>query len=174
MVNFRTLKQLVSGTPTGDDAVALARRLGLWTSSVHDRDHERRPFVSKFSDLTPNDVSDELAYWTAEFGRLAELRGFLLGQREVLKQLAKSTRASARATKRRAYLSSEAKKVPTVGALNDEVEEDDDVKEVDQLAVAVEVALAHVESSRDATTQYITSLSRQISFLDAQMKGRLY
>ena len=170
--------QAMERLPQGRAAVDLARKMGLWTTISHREVAERKRFPSKLSDMGPNELSDEHAHWAADFGRLVELAGALNAQMQYLKLTSKRARAAARSRVRRERLEAPegqpAPKQPTVAELNDLAEEDPAVMDVDAQIAMVEMLLAHVNATREATTQYLASLSREISFRDAQMKARLY
>jgi len=166
----KSLDQALARTRTGTDAVALADRLGLWTSSVHSRTQQRPVFPGTLSELTPAQLSDLYATWTAEFGRITELCGVLSGQEAVLKILLKSAQASARARIRRA--SPDAKFTTT--QLADSADEDPAVSDLCEQQAILAVLTAHAQAAREATQQYLTTISREIAFRDAQLKARVY
>ncbi len=166
--------QLLAKTPNGTDAVALARRLGLWTTSAHDTPGERPVFPRHLATLSPPEISDEMAKWTAEFGRITELLGALTGQREQLKIRAKAVRAEVRSNIRKTYRASDDGKVPTATVIADEAEEHPSVVDVEEKLALVELLIAHTQAAKEATTQFITTLSREITLRDAQIRGKLY
>lgn len=167
----RSLSSAMARTPSGTDAVELARRLGIWTTEAHRAPTERRRFPAKLSDLGPHQLADESAWWTSEFGRIVEMLGAINGQREVLKVTGKRARAAARGRLRRGL--AEGEKI-TATALNDQAEEDPAVIDVEDRGALLEVLCASVTASKEATTQYLTSISREISHREAQMKNRMY
>lgn len=168
--NVKTLQQALERTPNGVDAVALATKLGIWTAESHKATPQRKAFPSNVAALGPNELSDLMAYWTSEFGRINELAGVLVGQRELLKLKGKAARAAARSRLRREKSNEKLSST----ALNDAAEEDAAVLEADERLQVVEVLLAQIQAAKEATQQYIASASREISYRDAQMKARMY
>lgn len=173
-----SFSQAMERLPQGRAAVELARRLGAWTASVHQDVPPRRAFKPKLSDLSMSQLSDEHGFWAADYGRLVELAGALNAQLVYLKLASKQARSAARARARRqrneAAEGQAKQKAPTVAELNDLADEDPSVVDVDAQVALVEMLLAHVSASREATMQYLTSLSREISFRDSQLKAKLY
>jgi len=167
----KDLKGALSRTRNGADTVKLAGKLGLWTEELHDAQLRRQAFPKQLSDLTPSQLSDLYSAWTAEFGRVLELCGALDGQNALLKVQAKSAEASARARARRAASD---QKALTQQALSDLAAESPEVQDVHGQQALVAVLSAHAQAAREATAQYLATISREISFLDAQMKARIY
>jgi hypothetical protein len=172
LTGVKSLNQALARTRNGTAAVELANRLGLWTEPVHQRRQERPAFPATLSDLTPSQISDLYAAWTAEFGRILELRGAIEGQEGLLRIQLKSAQASARARLRRAV--AEGEKSPSKDTLNDQVDEDPVVIDLVEQLGLLAVLAAHADAAKDATTQYLATISREISFRDAQMKARIY
>lgn len=174
----RSFGQAMERLTQGPAALELARRMGVWTSEAHRSVPERRAFKARLSALGPSELSDEHGYWAADFGRLVEMAGALNAQLHLLRLESRRARASARARIRRERSQrvegQPAPKAPTIAELNDLAEEDLSVEDVDTRTTLVEMLLAHVNASREATTQYLSSLSREISFRDSQMKAKLY
>ena len=174
----RTLPQVLARTPNGTDAVELAKRLGLWTGAAHEEIRPRRRFPANLADLTPPQLSNEVAHWTADFGRLTELVGALGGQRNQLRIRAKAVRAEARSKIRRRYADAaaadKAAKMPTASAVTDEAEEDPAVIDVEERLSVVELLLEQTQAAKEATAQFLATLSREISFRGDQMRGRIY
>lgn len=168
----RSLTQVLERTPNGNDMVVLATKLGIWTAAAHNTVTERRPFPKNLSDMGPNELTNLLAEWTSEFGRITELVGLLNGQKEQLKIRGKSLRAAARSRLRRDHPKDEKPLAST--ALNDAAEEDTGVLENDERIALVELLLASATATKEATQQYIGSISREIAYRDAQMKARMY
>ena len=167
----KTLDQALARTRTGVDAVKLAERLGLWSTTAHGRANQRPDFPTRISELTPAQLSDQFAIWTAEFGRITELTGVLSGQESMLKLHLKAAQAAARARIRRA--AAEGEKF-TATALSDAADEDPAVADlIDQQGLLV-VLTAHASAAKEATQQYLTTISREIAFRDAQLKARVY
>lgn len=169
--DLRTIKAALSRLPNGAPAVDLAARLGLWTSSSHAAPVERKAFPSNVAALDAVSLTNEMGYWTSEFGRIAEINGALSGQRELNKLRLKSARAAARARVRR---STPATEKLTVAQINDRAEEDTAVTELDEQAGIIELLSAHARAAQEATTQYINTLSREITWRTAHMSTRSF
>lgn len=172
LTGVKSLNQALARTRNGTAAVELAARLGLWTEPAHQRRQARPEFPTKLSDLTPSQVTDLYAQWTAEFGRILELRGAVAGQEALLRIQLKSAQAAARGRIRRAVPAEE--KVPTAATLNDQVDEDPVVLDLIEQLGLLSVLSAHSDAAKEATAQYLATISREISFRDAQMKARIY
>lgn len=169
---IKNLSQVLSRTKNGAAAVDLMNNLGLWTQAAHDRKNVRGEFPQKISDLTPSQLSDLYSKWTADFGRIVELCGIISGQENLLRIQSKSAQAATRARIRRG-VTGEAKQ-PTSAALNDMVDEDPAVLDLLEQHSLVVVLSAHLVATKEATSQYLASISREISFRDSQMKARVY
>jgi hypothetical protein len=169
--HIRSLNAALAKLPTGTDAVELAKKLGLWTTAAHMAVVERQVFKSNLSALNPDQISDEAGLWTAEFGRITELGGVLIGQREQLKVRARAARAEARSRARAAH--KDVKPLPAT-AVNDQAEEDPAVIDQEERLALVETLLASTNAAKEVTQQYLATLSREISFRDAQLKARIY
>lgn len=172
LTGVKSLNAALARTRNGAAAVELATRLGIWTSAAHQRKQERAAFPSQLSDLTPSQVTDLYAAWTAEFGRILELRGAVAGQESLIRIQLKSAQAAARARIRRGLATDE--KAPSSAALNDQVDEDPAVLELIEQLGLLAVLSAHADAAKEATGQYLATISREISFRDAQMKARIY
>jgi hypothetical protein len=168
--NTTALDEVVSKLPTGRETLAISTKIGLWTAEYHKAEVKRRKFPENVSALGPNQLSDQLAYWTSEFGRITELIGFLNGQREIAKLRLKSAKARSRSKVREERKSEKL----TSTALNDIAEEDSMVLEIEEGMGTIEVLLAQVSATKEATAQYLASISREISYRDAQMKAKIY
>jgi len=169
--NIRSLSAALDRLPTGTDVVELAKRLGLWTTQAHMSVAERPLFKANLADLTHAQISNEAGRWTADFGRITELYGVLIGQREQIKVRLKLARAEARTRVRAAHTET---KALTVAAINDQAEEDPAVLDEEQRLALVETLLAQVSATREISQQYLATLSREISLRDAQLKAKLY
>ena len=168
----KTLEQAMARTKNGPAAIELARRMGLWTESAHAQNRTRASFPPALSDLTPAQLSDLNATWTGEFGRILEVYGAVEAQIALTKLQIKRAQASARARAARAQ--EPGAKAMTQSALNDLAEEDAGVIDLqDQLGLLM-VLESHVSAAKEATDRYLASISREISFRDAQMKARIY
>lgn len=172
VAGVRSLTHALERTPNGNDVMALATKLGLWSPEMHAGDVTRPAFPKQFSTYGPDELSNLLAQWSSEYGRLLELMGLLNGQKEQLKIKGKSLRASARSRIRKEHPKDERPLSST--ALNDAAEDDPGVLENDERLTLVEVLLASTSAAREATAQYIASISREIAYRDAQMKARMY
>lgn len=175
----KSLASALERTPNGRDAVALATRLGIWTVGAHNNVDERPAFPRNVSEVDADGLSNLLSAWTSEYGRITELVGALNGQIAQLKIRAKGARAAARSRIRKEYAKDlegdgKAVKLPSSTALNDEAEEDPAVIDIDQRLALVELLHAHASAAKEATSQYLASISREIAYRDAQMKARMY
>jgi len=172
LTGVKSLNQVLSRVKNGVASVELANRLGLWTEPAHTRKNSRPEFPVKLSDLTPQQLSDLYSAWTGEFGRIVELCGTINGQEALLRIQLKSAQASARARIRRNL--QEGERAPSQGALNDQVDEDPAVVDLIEQSGLLLVVGAHATAAKEATAQYLATISREISFRDAQMKARIY
>jgi hypothetical protein len=157
--------------PFDDDARALigvAGRLGAWSPALH-TDAVRRPMRHRLSELGPDELSCELGWWSSEYGRLCEVSGVLTAQSERLRLEARTARAQARNRIRTATT-----KTLSATAVNDQAEDDPVVLDADRRLCDTDALRHTVEAARDATDRYLSSLSREIAFRDAQMRARLY
>lgn len=168
---IKSLAQALGRTKNGEAAVELARRLGLWTQQAHAETQVRRQFEKKLSELTPGQLSDLYAYWTGEFGRILELCGAISGQEDLLKIQLRGAQAAARARLRRAV--PEGQKALTSTQLADQAEEDSTVIDLQDQMGLIAVLKAHANAGKEATQQYLATISREIAFRDAQMKARI-
>lgn len=170
----RNLKTVLSKTPNGSDASELMRKLGLWTYASHMRDHERPEFLKNLGTADDLSISTQLGIWTSEYGRITELHGAFVGQKEQVKLQLKGATAEARVRIRRKNREGENPKSMAAAELNDLVESDPQVMEIlDKLAI-LELILAQTAATKEATAQYIATISREISFRDAQAKSKNY
>lgn len=172
LTGVKTLNQALARTRNGVAAVELATRLGLWTETLHSRREGRREFPGKLSDLTPGELTDLYSTWTSELGRLMELCGAITGQEALLKIQLKSAIAAARGRIRRN--NAEEGKTLTQKGLEELVEEDPSVLDLVEQTGLLSLLGAHANAAREATGQYLNTISREISFRDAQMKARIY
>jgi hypothetical protein len=172
LAGLKSLNQALARTRNGVAAVELAAKLGLWSTEAHRDPAVRPPYKRDLSQLTHTQVSDLYAQWTGEFGRITELCGAIAGQEALLRIQTKSAQASARSRIRRAQ-PAEAKPLPAQ-TLADMADEDAGVVDLLEQNGLLAVLAAHAGAAKEATAQYIASLSREISFRDAQMKARIY
>lgn len=181
------LNDVISALPDGKSFETLCRNMGIWSAALHRHTGERAAFPSNLATLTPEDISNELGTWTSEFGRLAELLGALSAHRERLRIGLKSATARARSNARKAAAeagvvegedtgarSALKPKNITAGELSDLAEEDPTVIEVNDKLVVVEMMYIQIGAVKEATAQYLASISREIAYRDAQMKARIY
>lgn len=168
----KSLTQALSRTRNGLAAVELATKLGLWSADAHRDPAVRPPYTRDLSQLTHTQISDLYAQWTGEFGRITELCGAISGQESLLRIQIKSAQASARSRIRRAQ-AADAKPFPAQ-TLADMADEDSTVVDLLEQNGLLAVLSAHASSAKEATAQYLSSLSREIAFRDAQMKARIY
>jgi hypothetical protein len=167
---IRTLDQAMARTRNGAAAIELSTKLGLWTSSAHAATQVRAPFPFQLSELTPGQLSDLYARWTAEFGRVAELLGAINGQEQLLKIQLKSAQAAARARIRRANPDIKY----TQGQLADLSDEEQSVIDLVEQQGLLGVLSAQASAAKEVNLQYLNTISREISFRDAQLKARVY
>ena len=151
--------------------VDIASSFGLWTDSVHNNPSKRPVFPSKLSDLTPSQLTDLYSLWTFEYGRIVEICGAIDGQDGLLKVKIKSAQAACRSRTRRE--SSTSSKL-TQSTLNDISDEDPKVIALTEQQSFLLVLGAQARAAKEATEQYLTTISREIAFRDAQMKARIY
>ena len=178
---MRSLNNVLQRLPDGEQALALVRRMGLWSPRVHDPSDGRvRTFPTNYSALQGTRLSDECAYWQSEAFRATELCGLLEGQRVKLVTEGKSLRAATRAKLRRkhredaAAAGQDAKvKDPSATQLNDEVEESADVQQLDATVGMLLVVLESAKAYKEACLNGCASLSREISLRQAMMNARL-
>jgi hypothetical protein len=169
---LKSLTQALARTRNGLAAVELATKLGLWSAEAH-RDPSVRPsYTRDLSQLTHTQLSDLYGQWTGEFGRITELCGAIAGQEALLRIQIKSAQASARSRIRRAH-PADAKPLPAQ-TLADMADEEPTVVDLLEQNGLLSVLSAHAGAAKEATAQYIASLSREIAFRDAQMKARIY
>jgi hypothetical protein len=171
LTGIKSLAQALARTKNGEAAVELARRLGVWTQDAHAATEVRRPFARNLSEMTPSQITDLYAYWTSEYGRIIELCGAINAQDTLLKIQLRSAQASARARIRRTV--PEGGKTLTAAQLTDQAEEDSQVIDLSDQTALVAVLKAHADAAKEATQQYLATISREISFRDAQMKARI-
>lgn len=169
--DVRDLRGALSRLKNGAGAVELAERMGLWTDELHASSSRRAAFPREMSSLTPSQLTDLYSSWTAEFGRVLEVCGALDGQAALVKVQVRSAEASVRARLRRADTSG---KALTQQALSDASAEAPEVRDLYEQQALIALLLAHAEAAREATAQYLATISREIAFRDAQMKARIY
>lgn len=176
-LNFRNLKsvgQLLERLPNGSSSVELYKRLGLWTTRAHEVTIERIPFPNNLADLDERGLTRLYGSWTAEYGRIVELCGVLTGQDQVLKIRIKSATAKAKVRIRNEREAEEGLKPLSASDLKDAAEEDTHVLELNETACLLVMAQASANAAKHATEQYLSTISREISFRDGQMKARIY
>lgn len=167
---INTLTQALERIPQGRDAYELSRRLGLVTPE-YAHPEERDRFPAKFSELSPDQLSDLNAYWLSESGRLTELVGSLAGHLKLLGLQEKAARAAAR-SRARANVEEGARK-PTQSELNDLAEEDESVIDLIEKLAYIELLHAQVKATLDATRKYLDGIDKEIILRTSQMKARL-
>lgn len=178
-----SMTALLQRLPQGTSARELARRLGLWSVTMHEQVLSRRAiFPSEFSRLSEQDLSDTNAYWLSEVFRATEIVGLLEGQRIMLTMESKSKRASTRARIRRAHRDAQVAaaengktvpKDPSSTQLADEVEEDQNVQDQDATLAMLAVVLESAKAYKDGCLAATAGISREISFRQAQMGARI-
>ena len=169
---LKSLSQTLARTRNGLAAVELATKLGLWSAEAH-RDPAVRPsYARDLSQLTHTQLSDLYGTWTGEFGRITELCGAIAGQEALLRIQIKSAQAAARSRIRRGQ-PADARPLASQ-TLTDMADEDPVVVDLLEQNGLLAVLAAHSGAAKEATAQYLSSLSREIAFRDAQMKARIY
>lgn len=171
--DLRSVHQVLERTPLGEGIAELAERIGLVTEQIHRSSVVRKKFQANVSKLSAPQLSDEQSYWASEYGRIVELLGILQGQEKYLGLKSKAARAAARARLRRNAEEEPAAKT-TSAQINDAAEEDPVVRELDERAAIVNILLASAAAAKEATTIYLQTLSREITFRCAQMDSRLH
>ena len=101
-----------------------------------------------------------------------ELCGAITGQEALLKIQLKSAIAAARGRIRRN--NAEEGKTLTQKGLEELVAGDPSVLDLVEQTGLLSLLGAHANAAREATGQYLNTISREISFRDAQMKARIY
>lgn len=172
LAGVKNLEQALARTKNGVAAVELAKRMGIWTDSAHSAPRVRPQFPGQISSLTLPQLSDLYAEWTGEFGRIVELCGVLDGQESLLKIQTKTAQSAARARILRAL--PENTKTPSAQALTDMTEDDPTVRDLFEQSGLLAVLKAHAGAAKEATAQYLTTISREISFRQAQLQARIY
>jgi len=172
LTGLKSLNQALARTKNGTAAVELATKLGLWSSNAHTNVQVRPSFRRELSSLTHGQITDVYAEWTAEYGRITELCSAIDGQEALLRIQMKSAVAAARSRIRRAQ-PVDAKPL-SAQTLADMAEEDPSVVDLLEQSGLLVVLAAHADGAKEATQQYLASISREIAFRDAQMKARIY
>ena len=184
LTGITNLTKLLERLPLGEDTRLLLQRLGVWNTRAHENVTSRiKPFVVNVSSLTDDSLSDTFSHWSAELMRIHELQGLLGGQRKLLELSAKKERAAARSRirddyetrvrKAREEESGEKITKPTAGEINDRAEEDEKVMQADESLVMLDVVLEGVTAYREGCITAVQSLSREISFRQAQFGARV-
>lgn len=170
---IKNLNTALARMRNGTAAAEMATSLGLWTAARHQGKQSRAEFKAKLSTQTPSEISDLYGEWTAEFGRIVEICGLINGQEALIKIGLKSAQASVRSRLRRVAIEAK-EKSPTAGSLNDLVDEDPTVMDLIEQMGLLAVLSAHASAAKEATAQYLATISREISFRDAQLKAKIY
>ena len=169
-----TPEQVLSRTPNGSEMLRIGRALGLVSTTINQK-IERQAFIRNISDLGPKELSDQQSLWASEYGRLCELHGLLIGQRDHLNLQMRSAKARARSRARsRLADDSSSRKPPTATELNDLAEEDSTVQKITEQLGVVELLAASTSAAKEATDRYLQALSREISFRCTQIEARIY
>lgn len=166
----KSLQQALERTPTGEAAVEIAKALGIWTTASHATPKERRPFKVDLADATPSKLTELMAAWSGEFGRIIELCGVLNGQEAALKIEMKIAQAKARSRIRKERSDNEEKPL-TVSEIKDLADEDPSVVELYQRELFLVMIAASAQAAKEATQQYLNTISREIAYRDAQMRA---
>lgn len=162
----------LSKSENGSIALVLATKLGLWSVGSHKETISRSNFPYEISSLSHSQLSDLYSRWTSEFGRITELCGAINGQEFLLKLKIKTAQAKARSIIRSS--SSSSGKALSSTALNELADEDITVIELVEQGALLQLISAHANAAKEATAQYLASISREISFRDAQLKAKIY
>lgn len=170
---IKSLSDALERTANGKAAVELARKLGIWTATAHAAPSERPRFRHDLSEIAHSQLSDILGAWSAELGRITELHGAFVGQENALKIEMKAAQARARSRIRRQRETDNLKPL-SLADLKDEADEQTDVIDLYDRASILAIVMASTAASKEATQQYVATISREIAFRDAQIKGRIY
>jgi hypothetical protein len=162
----------LSNSENGSIAMALATKLGLWSVDSHRPSVARESYPAEISSLSHSQISDLYSRWTSEFGRITELCGAISGQETLLKIKIKTAQAKARSVIRNRY--NQSTKPLSSTALSDLVDEDPNVIELYEQGTLLQLISAHANAAKEATSQYLSSISREISFRDVQLKAKIY
>ena len=169
-----TPEQVLGSTPTGSEMLRIGRDLGLVSTSINQK-IERKAFTRNISGLGPREISDQQSLWASEYGRLCELHGLLVGQRDYLNLQLRSAKAKARSRARAKHAEeNDSRKPPTATELNDLAEEDATVQTITEQIGVVELLAASTNAAKEATDRYLQALSREISFRCTQMEARIH
>lgn len=168
--SIRSVRDSVARLPSGAELVQLAGRLGLWTDAAHNSPQPRKVFPGQFSTLGPDELSDLYAAWVSDAGRLAELCSMLSGHRDRISLQLKAERARARARVRQVNPDTKY----TGAAIDDVIAADQTVRDLEQAFELVTVLLAAADGAKEATSVYLTGISREITYRTEQMRARVY
>jgi hypothetical protein len=168
--SIRSVRDSVARIPSGAELLQLATRLGLWTEAAHTNPPARKLFPGQFSTLGADELSDLYAAWISDAGRLAELCSILSGHRDRLSLQIKAERARARSRVRLAH--PEVKY--SAAALDDAVAAEQGLRDLEDAFELVTMLLAAAEGAKEATTVYLTGISREITYRTEQMRSRVY
>jgi hypothetical protein len=180
----RSLTGLLERLPDGTQSRTLVDKLGLWSGAAHAtaaQGQRTKIFPVNLSRLSDAQLSDEIAYWQSEAMRAGELLGLLEGNRARLSLTAKAARSSARGGLRRAHrVAAEAAladgkvlKDPPATQLADEVEENHVVQDLDATLGLLLIAYESTKAYKEACLGGTATLSREISFRQAQLGARI-
>lgn len=170
--DISSMQQVLARTPNKDALGRLAERLGLITGGVLQGSVVRKPFVPNISALGEGQLSDALSYWGAEQGRVISIIGLLQAEEKVLAMKGKAARARVKNTIRAEARVAETKLTET--EIKDKAEEHAEILDIEERSQIVEVMLAVALASKEATTGYLTVISREISFRCARMAAGIY
>ena len=172
MNDISSLQQVLKRTPNGEALGRLSERLGLITGGVLQGSVARKPFVANISSLGENQLSDALSYWGAEQGRVISIIGLLQAEEKVLAMKAKEARSRIKNVIRAEARENETKFTET--EVKDKAEEHAEILGLEERSQVVEMMLAVSLASKEATTGYLTVISREISFRCARMATGTY
>jgi hypothetical protein len=172
MNDISSMQQILKRTPNGEALGRLSERLGLITGGVLQGSVARKAFVVNISTLGEGQLSDALSYWGAEQGRVISIIGLLQAEEKVLAMQAKAARARVKNTIRAEAREAETKFTET--EIKDKAEEHTEILDIEERSQVVDMMLAVALASKEATTGYLTVISREISFRCARMAAGIY
>jgi hypothetical protein len=172
MNDISSMNQVLKRTPNGEALGKLSERLGLITGGVLQSSVARKAFVHNISALDEAALSDAQSYWGAEQGRVISIIGLLQAEEKVLAMQAKEARSRIKNSIRAEARAQQAKFTET--EVKDRAEEHVEILDIEERSQIVEVMLAVALASKEATTGYLTVISREISFRCARMAAGIY
>lgn len=164
---MQALEEFFNAFPSSRQALDQAKKLGIWTSSGHSAIPEKRDWPRQFSALSDDALSDANSLWSHEAARVTELVGFLESQKlsAVLKH--KTAKAAARMRVRSSLDKG------TAAEIDDRASSDPGLLTADESLIKVEVLLTQAKAYKEAAILVLSSISREISFRQAQYNAKI-